>query len=320
LTTTGDAVLDVARHLQWSEWRPLPGSSTDRAIPREPGLYRIRRVGRDEIDYIGQTGLTLPERLGMLRGVYAAEMPYRDPHTAAPGLWALRHASGCDFEASVAVIQGSAPWRKGMEAVAIALYRQEHGRSPAIQFGRIPVGYRASSHNNARLVQAGRRYRGGPTDEPQESHRRGVPPAGPLSGDPQGEDWAGHRWSPWTPLVGGDQRSLPAAAGLYRLRVEDELLVYVGEGMIGSRLLAHLTKRRTPDHAQGRLFASSALEASWVVNETWEPFQRLEFETDLIAAHVVRTGVLPAAQFLGNRREPAPPARSESPDRGSRRS
>src|SRR5690606_38464891 len=95
------------------------------------------------------------------------------------------------------------------------------------------------------------------------------------------------------------------------------LLVYVGEGMIGSRLKSHLAKRRIGDHAQGRLFASSALAGSWVVNETWEPFQRLEFETDLIAAHVVSTGVLPAAQFLGNRREPAPYARSESPDRGS---
>jgi hypothetical protein len=58
----------------------------------EPGLYRIRRRGREDLDYLGQTGLTLRQRVVMLRGVFGDVMPYRDPHTAGPGLWALRQA------------------------------------------------------------------------------------------------------------------------------------------------------------------------------------------------------------------------------------
>ena len=89
--------------------------------------------------------MTLRERLGMLRGVYGAVLPYRDPHTAGPALWALYHQTGEDFEVLVVPVEGSTPWRKGLEALAIAPYRQEHGRSPPVEFGRMPVGYGASS-------------------------------------------------------------------------------------------------------------------------------------------------------------------------------
>jgi hypothetical protein len=73
-------------------------------------------MGRDDLDYIGQTGMgtmTLGKRLGMLRGVYGERMPYCDPHTAGPPLWALWHQTGEDFEVSVvpvginAMAQGS---------------------------------------------------------------------------------------------------------------------------------------------------------------------------------------------------------------------
>lgn len=61
---------------------PLNGCWRGSLIPNLPGLYRMRRVNRDDLDYIGQTGegtMTLKKRLGMLRGVYEEEMPYRDP-------------------------------------------------------------------------------------------------------------------------------------------------------------------------------------------------------------------------------------------------
>ncbi len=86
------------------------------AVPARPGVYRIRRLGAADLDYIGQSGagaLHMRTRLAMLCGVYGAEMPFRDPHTAAPALWALRHATGYDFEVSVALVTGPTPWRKG---------------------------------------------------------------------------------------------------------------------------------------------------------------------------------------------------------------
>jgi hypothetical protein len=118
--------------------------------------------------------MTLKKRLGMLRGIYADEMPYRDPHTAGPGLWALRHATSCDFEVSVTTVEGSPSWRKGLECVAISVYREAYRRSPTIAFGRMPYGYRISTGNNARLVVAGKRFRGGRFDGTDESHLPGI--------------------------------------------------------------------------------------------------------------------------------------------------
>jgi hypothetical protein len=59
-------------------------------------------------------------------------------------------------------------------------------------------------------------------------------------------------------------------------------------------------KIRDPENPQGRIFsAAHQLECSWVLNESWYPYQRLELENDLIASHVLMTGQVPAAQFLG---------------------
>lgn len=285
----------------WSPWVPLEGCWLGTRTPAEPGLYRIRRVGRDDLDYIGQTGLPLWQRLGMLRGVYAVDMPYRDPHTAGPALWALRHASGCSFEASVCSVVGDARQRKDLEALAIGLYRQERGRSPNMNFGRMPAGYRMSSGNNARLVAAGLRLRGGPWEDATASHVEGIAPMGPLDGDLQGPAWCGHAWSRWVPI--GEVGTLlePGSFGLYRIRAAGgAALLYVGEGKVRERLAAHLGKTTVSGNEQGLIFSALVgLECSWVLNNRWRSHQRLELENDLIAAQVLTVGEAPAAQFLG---------------------
>src|SRR5215208_302371 len=144
--------------------------------------------------------MTLRKRLGMLRGVYGELMPYRDPHTAGPALWALYRQTGEDFEVSVVPVEGSTPWRKGLEALAIALYRREHGCSPTVEFGRMPAGFLASSSYNRRLLEAGRVFRGRPSEETDASHVSGILPLGSLTGDAHGAAWGGHDWSPWIPL------------------------------------------------------------------------------------------------------------------------
>src|SRR5215211_5229790 len=211
-------MVNSADLLRGGAWRPLAGASRDPEIPPSPGLYRIRRMGRDDLDYIGQTGMgtmTLRKRLGMLRGVYGELMPYRDPHTAGPALWALFHQTGEDFEVSVVPVEGSTPWRKGLEALAIALYRQEHGCSPTVEFGRMPAGYPASSSYNRRLLEAGRVFRGRPSEEMDASHIAGIPQQGPLAGDPHGAAWGGHVRSPWMSLEEIGTRR-PGGSGLYR--------------------------------------------------------------------------------------------------------
>src|SRR6266699_4645892 len=79
------ALMEQVIHLlAWSAWQPLYGCWRGTTIPALPGLYRIQRQGREDLDYIGQTGtgtMMLRNRLGMLRGIYGAQMPYRAPHT-----------------------------------------------------------------------------------------------------------------------------------------------------------------------------------------------------------------------------------------------
>jgi len=279
--------------IRWSAWQPLAGSSRNSNVPSAPGLYRVRVVETGEVVYIGQTGVSLRRRLGMLCTCYGDEMPYRDPHTAAPTLWALRHRDGVEFEASTAVLDGDKVDRLALEAVAISAHRIDHCRSPLANFGGRIAGYRLSSANNAALVAAGRRFRGGPDALGDGSD--GVPVPGPLHGQVTADDWLGLAWSAWAPP---DAVALPTGVGLYRIRRQDSReLLYVGQGRIRGRIRSHLAKAAVEDHRQALHF-SMPLDLSWVELElSKRPL--LEVENDAIASHRLVAGVAPLAQFLG---------------------
>ena len=286
----------------WSSWFPLLGISRNASVPRLPGIYRVRRSDSEGVDYIGQTGRSLRERLGALSRCHAEEMPYRDPHTAAPALWALHHSTGCEFEASFAEFAGDSHARKGLESLAIGLYRQEFGASPTVQFGRVPKGYRASSQNNSRLIAAGARFRGGLYDgSPLTEHLVGAPPVGPLTPSAQSQSWCGHSWSEWVALSDARYRIPSNTVGLYRIRGDcDGALLYIGQGVLPNRPVAHLSKITKVGHAQGEMFAAQRrLEVSWVAAPNRLAHQLLELENDLIAAHVLHLNCAPAAQFKG---------------------
>lgn len=272
-------MLQLSKVYNWSLWQNWDNCWRNGSIPAMPGIYRIRRTGHEDLDYIGQTSSSLRRRLGMLTGILADEMPYRAPHTAAPALWALRHCSACVFEISVTIVEGATPegsrWRKGLEALAIALYRQEQGRSPNMSFGRMPEGYRMSSSNDAKLVKANKRYRGGLTAERESSHESSLAPAGQLEDNLQNANWCGHAWSPWAPLNAKLPQWAPESNatkdGLYRIRdATQSTLLYIGQGVITKRLVAHLQKMQVSDNQQGRIFKEAAsLECSWTANDSW---------------------------------------------------
>ena len=234
----------------------------------------------------------------MLRGVFRDEMPYRDPHTAGPAIWAMRDASRCSFEVSVIEVEAEPAWRKGLEALAISIYRQQWRRSPTVNFGRMPEGYAISSGRNARLATAGRQFRGGPSSTAAAQHEPGIAPVAALDGDLQAPRWCGHDWNAWLSLE--DLTSVPpASAGLYRLRNPAQAgLTYVGEGLLASRLREHRRAARTGSGAHGAAFRAVApLEVSYVRNDGWLRHQRQELENDLIAAHMLELERPPVAQF-----------------------
>ena len=288
--------------IHWSEWQPLRHAGRNKAFPREAGLYRIRRVRQTNLDYIGQTGMGLRQRLGMLSGVYRDVMPYNDPHTAGPALWAQRQLEDCEYEASIAVMPDlSTPQRKGLECLAIAQHRQNFGRSPIFNFGRMPLGFSKSTGNNRALAESGKRRRGGVTDETLACHVPGRGPDGPIEGDGGIDNLLGFNWSAWASVGRGLDDLTGNEIGLYLLRRRGgDKLLYIGEGKIRNRVSAHMKKGEIPDHRQAFAFAEpSDVELSFIPRDDLEKHQLLEVENDLIASHVVRLGEVPAAQFLG---------------------
>src|SRR4030042_3374242 len=125
--------------LPWSPWGPFTATKEEfRQIPKEPGLYRIKPIGKDFLMYIGETRKTVHERLNELRHTLKRTdlMPWNDPITEAPALWAWRDAEGFEYECSAAPLDASQGGRRGMESFLLYRYRQEWGEPTHCQLGR----------------------------------------------------------------------------------------------------------------------------------------------------------------------------------------
>jgi hypothetical protein len=207
------------------DWSPFSSfrAASDPTITSCPGLYRVRVVGRSQLAYVGQTGRSLRERVAMLtRGVLAAEMPFNDPHTAAPKLWSFRDAEQLEYEVSVTACDLPKNDRMGLECYLVWRYRLEVGSSPLCNFGRLHPRYITSANRSTK--RRGRRLR---DDEPNNDSGPSVPPLA-LCGAFDTADWMGLAWSVWAPLTRAGLKA-PSCPGVYRIRSDGEPLLYIGQ-------------------------------------------------------------------------------------------
>ncbi|MDD4126521.1 MAG: hypothetical protein PHV39_02395 [Methanomicrobium sp.] len=232
--------------LSWSGWVPLKNKNKELSIlPKSPGLYRVRPIGKDFRIYIGQTGRSLRERMGQLR-VYTkseSEMPFNDPHTGAPSLWAWRDAEGWEFECSVAVaeypglIQNDAKqMREGYESYLLWMYRLEKGESTLSNFGRFHQDYFKSSNRKSKR-------RGGkcPNGKINLSGGNSLPPL-KQKGNPLENDWMDLNWEEKILLSRGCGRQYENIPGLYKI-ISNEEVVYIGQSSsLNSRINSHTSK------------------------------------------------------------------------------
>jgi hypothetical protein len=278
--------------LPWSPWIPFSADKREFGqIPHEPGLYRIRPVGRDFLMYIGETRRPLHQRLSDLRMELRNReiMPWIEPHAEAPGLWAWRDAEGFAYECSATPLDASTGGRKGMESFLLYHYRQERGESPLCNLGRFHPRYRRSSDHKTGL-------RGGKLEAGQLGNPAGemsLPPRNPT-GDPGSPEWMGIQWSISIPLVPERAGDTPAGPGVYLLADDGtrEILTLGQAGNCAERFLSLCRRsweRREP------VFSFFAMEGTVL------PHQLRELENDLLGNFFERFRKSPEYQFPRSR-------------------
>ena len=277
--------------LPWTPWVPFTADKHEfRTIPKEPGLYRIRPVGKDFLMYIGETRRTVHERLNELRHTLRRTnlMPWNDPISEAPLLWAWQDAEGFSYECSATPLDASMSGRRGMESYLLYRYRQEHGESTHCNFGRFHPRYRKST--NRKENSRGGKLAGNHQDNPAGGP--GMPPL-PVVGIPGDSDWMGLAWSGRMPLDGENISTIPSRAGLYLLSEGGSKdIIYIGQSAdCVKRLRSHAMKFLDQPDIQ---FCVSILDQPIL------PHQLKELENDLIGNYFEVYRKAPEYQF-GNK-------------------
>jgi hypothetical protein len=212
-------------------------------------------------------------------------MPWNDPHTAAPSLWAWKDAEGFEYECSAAPLDASQGGRRGMESFLLYRYRQEHGESTLCNFGRFHPRYRKST--NRKESKRGGRLADDHKDNPAGG--MSVPPL-PVIGTPGDRDWMGLSWSGKKPLDGENIRTVPSRAALYILSEgASNEIIYIGQSTDCAK--------RFRNHAMKFLDEKNIMFSYYIPEKTLLPHNLKEWENDLIGNYFEMYRKAPKFQF-----------------------
>jgi len=240
-----------------------------RQLPTDSGVYRIRIVEEPYLAYIGQTGRNLRERVRTLAlRTLDTLMPFNDPHTAAPNLWAWHDAKGYQFECSVASTHLSDAERQILECYLLWQYRLEKGESTLCNHGRFHQRYRKSRNRST-----GDRGGSLPMGEVNPAGGPSMVPL-PMHGKPVDRDWMKLEWSESKPLTRTHIRAFSKGMGLYKVLSNDRIAThYIGQSTnLQNRLMSHALR----DWPADPLFACS------LITTPVPDYQLHEWENDLI--------------------------------------
>ena len=251
------------------------------SFPNEPGFYRVRALGRDELFYIGQTGRTLRERVrDLIRNSMKDDMPYNDPHTAGPSLWAWRDAEALIFEVSCSTSNMDTRERKGYEDYLLWRYHLEKGDSTLCNHGRFHPLYEKSRNRSSG-------FRGGRLKEGLNSASgRSLEPLKRIgiSGEP---GWMGLSWISGGELLQLKPSTIPEKKGLYLILGEE--MLYIGQSNnLRDRLKTH----------QKKDWRLEGVRCSYYpMPDDTLPHQIKEYESNLIGAYYEETESIPKHQY-----------------------
>lgn len=217
------------------------------------------------------------------------EMPFNDPHTAAPNLWAWRVENRMEFEGSATPQNLTKQEREGLECFLLWRYRQERGRSTLCNHGWFHPDYQKSG--SRAFQKRGHKL----------TVRKGKPgsPSPPLSSNSlTSAKWGWSKDLPLTPQeIENHFNREDKIIGLYKLsnRTSSQIL-YIGQSRnLKSRLMSHSRK----DWA--------GLEIKFSVHQITPeslnkfPRQLAELENDLIGIFYDKFKKVPLFQFKGHK-------------------
>ncbi|WP_338452542.1 GIY-YIG nuclease family protein [Niallia oryzisoli] len=269
--------------ITWTPWLTFNQvMKTKKLLPTSPGMYRIKPVGQSHLMYVGQTGRNLRERLtDLIRNTNKEQMPFNDPHTAAPSLWAWKDAEGWEFECSVAIVEMTKENREGLECFLLWKYRVEMGESTFCNHGRFHQDYIKSKSRKSG-------FRGGKLHSKNVKNQTWGNSSTPLhfQGSPISTDFMG---LPWLKFITKEQLSeVPSSKGVYRIKgIETNSLLYIGQ----SKKL----KERLKEH--NRKEWGQEVEFSYFILKDATDYHLKEIENDLIGAFYSIDKSVPTYQF-----------------------
>ncbi|MHA1749289.1 MAG: GIY-YIG nuclease family protein [Promethearchaeota archaeon] len=267
--------------LAWSKWIDLISRSREREIiSNEQGVYRVRVKENQGLVYIGQTN-NLKRRTGSLaRHTNKREMPWNDPHTAAPNLWAWKQEKGWNYEVSIATTNLTKQNRMALECFLLWQYRLEKGESTLCNHGKFHPDYTKPSNKKANRI--GRKLEENEARNPSWSPS--YPPLIPWN------NYYSMNWMklPWNKFqLFSKQDVFPIRQGIYRMidqKTQD--LLYIGESNnLNNRLSNHKRKFH------------NALFSYVILTQEINKIQRLEIENDLIGHYYILKEKSPQYQF-----------------------
>ncbi len=242
---------------EWSDWSLLkPRTKKISQVPETPGFFRIKKVGGRGLDYVGQTGRNLKERLIHLANQVNADKRPDDSKSSAKHLWELKDFGGGRFEFSYINpnIARSEIDRLGLENVMFAMHVRYRGKSPTVNLDR-KLNTRESESVLDRLEWG--------------------------MGEMTSRDWMGLDWT--EPRRMKDRMEIDCSHVVYRIWFPDFTppLAYIGKSTnVANRLIKHEKK-----------FGSSALFSVAPIKSNLK-----DVEASLIANHYITTNTLPKGQ------------------------
>jgi hypothetical protein len=206
--------LSLLEEQNWSEWYSISPPDEQQIEYEGPAILKICHSKLSGIHYVGHTDCVQKRARSLGYELNKEEMPYTNPFSAAPCLWAIQQELGDDFFVSYYAIDEDQP-AQVLEDAYLALYRMTTAQTPTANFGRMFPLYSKSS-------SSARGIRGERLEDPSASRPVG---AGGLQinnlDNVLSNGWFGFDWSDpveyYPDRLRGLSPSFPSYSGIFRV-------------------------------------------------------------------------------------------------------